>query len=272
MLNSRIFFTENCEPLPPRHGLQFSFPFIRMKKPLLLILTLLVLGAVSSHAQSDTSSKKSIPIRWSLGICGGWAQNHHVIDMAYQTDIQYDKTASGYTAGLQSYCHFSNWFALRADLVWVQKNYNMTHNINYYSIRENVSTQTTNDYLSVPLVAVFSVGKAFRLQAFGGGYVGYWLRSHRKGQSYSMTYSMYDEKESNTFDEDMEFSQVRDNRFDAGLTWGAGLSGVIAKKIEIGAEIRWYYGLTDIQKQYMKNLNPRYNTTMVIQGGVGYWF
>ena len=79
-----------------------------------------------------------------------------------------------------------------------------------------------------------------------------------------------------SYDEVVDFdspeSHVRDNRTDIGFVWGGGLSGIVAKRIEIGIEARWYYGIYDIQQQYMAQLNPRYNTTFVVQGGVSYWF
>jgi hypothetical protein len=85
-----------------------------------------------------------------------------------------------------------------------------------------------------------------------------------------VTYSFSNDREY-TFDEDVEFNDKRDNRIDKGFTWGAGISGWIKGRIEVGAEVRWYYGIEDIQKPYMRNLNPRYNTTFAIQGGVSYW-
>ncbi len=243
---------------------------VKMKKTT-LVLTLLLTAAAAQALTPAADSSAAKETRWSLGINGGWAQNRHSIDMSYMKDIEYDKTANGFSAGLQACFYPVKWFALRADLDLVQKNYNMNHVFIYYGNRTVTSTYTTNDYLSLPIVVQFSAGKMVRVRAFGGGYVGLWLRSHRKGTSYSCTYTIYGDEASNAFDSDMEFSTVRDNRFDAGLTWGAGLSGIIAKRIEVGVELRWYYGLTDIQKNYMTNLNPRYNTTMVVQGGISYW-
>lgn len=38
-------------------------------------------------------------------------------------------------------------------------------------------------------------------------------------------------------------------------------------RLEVTAEGRCYYSLTDMQKDYMKYITPRYNTTFVIQAG-----
>ena len=83
---------------------------------------------------------------------------------------------------------------------------------------------------------------------------------------------------SDTFDEDVPFNDTRDQRLDAGLTFGAGvgtnvlglLGGEALQRLTLEFEIRWYYGMLDIQKDYMRNLNPRYNTTLAFQGGISY--
>jgi opacity protein-like surface antigen len=84
------------------------------------------------------------------------------------------------------------------------------------------------------------------------------------------TYSFSNERYYD-YDVDVVFSDKRDNRLEYGFTWGAGVSSTIKDRLELGAEVRWYYSVTDIQKPYMTNLNPRYNTTFVIQGGIAFW-
>ena len=105
-----------------------------------------------------------------------------------------------------------------------------------------------------------------------GGYGGWWLSGRREGQSLSVSYLITGNQDDTFFDEEYKFNDSRDNRFDAGIVYGFAAQCTIAKKVELSAEMRWYYGLTDVQKNYMTNLNPRYNTTRVIQFGAAYWF
>lgn len=204
---------------------------------------------------------------FSIGVLGGLDRNYHSIDMSYMDDYKYSPYAPGVTYGLQLGVSPWKWLTLRVDGVMVEKNIFRDHVIS----GSNASYPDTTDnlYVNVPMVLMLNVGKTVRLHAFGGAYLGYWLKSHRKGVSQSVFGSP-------EYDTDVDFdspeSQVRDNRNDRGFTWGAGLSVILKKHYEIGAEVRWYYGTEDIQKPYMTNLNPRYNTTFVMQGGISYLF
>lgn len=208
---------------------------------------------------------------FAIGISAGSDRNYHTIDMSYMQDFKYDEFCSGTSFSLQlSYTPFK-WLAFRADAVLIDKDYNMNHVFQYEggsaSQRIVTRTYTANKYVNVPLVADLSFGRRVRLHAFGGGYYGYWLSSHRSGVSHSMGGGSAD-----NFDEEVEFSPVRDNRAEYGFVYGAGLSGTVVHVVELFAEARWYYSVTDIQNDYQRNLNPRYNTTMVFQGGVRYLF
>lgn len=239
---------------------------------------LCVLFAAQLYAQqvpeTDThqASAEQRTGRFKVGLVGGWDRNFHEVSVAYMEDLKYDKSADGLSYGISaSYCPLS-WLSVRADVVFLNKNYNMTHIYKNWGTKYVMATYTENQYLSVPLALELTAGKIIRVHVNAGGYAGYWLSSHRQGTSYSMTYSLYGDASYNNFDEDVEFNEVRDNRLDAGLVFGGGLSGVILKHIELGVEARLYYGLTDIQKSYMVNLSPRYNTTWVLQGGLSYIF
>lgn len=202
---------------------------------------------------------------FGIGIVGGMDRNYHIVNMGYMGDYHYSNYAPGNTFGLQINYAPLRWLSFRLDGVMIQKNYYRDHVVGGSSFPDT----TTNEYVNVPLVAMITVGKTVRLHAFGGAYAGYWLTSNHKGRAMGMSGNP-------TYDVDVDFSSAesmkRDNRQDAGFTYGAGLSGLIMKHIEVGAEIRWYYGVLDIQNEYMTPVNPRYNTTMVIQGGLSYWF
>lgn len=205
--------------------------------------------------------------RWSVGVFGGITSNHHVIDVLYATDMKYTDLG-GYSAGATVSCHPKGWLSLRADVAMVQKNYRMDRDNRYLPF---VYTESSNTYLSLPVTAVLSLGRTFRVCGVVGGYVGYWLSGRREGQSLSVTYLTTGNQDDTFFDEEYVFNDVRDNRFEAGIVFGAALRCTVAKKLDLCAELRWYYGLTDVQKNYQQNLNPRYNTTRSLQFGVSYW-
>lgn len=205
---------------------------------------------------------------WSAGLFFGSDYNKHIVNMAYADKLVYTGE-KGKTAGIFAQYWLTGWLSGRADVLWLQKNYNMRRENPYISF---CHTKTTTNYLQIPLTAHVSLGRAAKVYGFGGAYVGYWMSGHRKGQSFSATYLLTQDESTTYFDEDYEFDSRRDNRFDAGWTYGGGLQVTLFHRLNIFGEMRWYYGFTDVQKNYMDNRNPRYNTTRSFQFGAAYWF
>lgn len=243
-----------------------------MKKHIILLVALLT-TAITLNAQDvepvDSSLRQSAEkhLFWSIGVTGGFDRNYHIVDMSYMYEYHYSKYAPGMSYGLQLSFSPLRWLSLRVEGVMLEKNYYRDHVIG--GTATSLPDTTINQYVNVPAVLMLNVGKKVRLHAFGGGYWGKWLTSARKGVTYAMNGLV-------TYEENLDFesaeSQVRDNRSDFGLVWGGGISTVIKRHLEIGVEAKWFYGLNDVQKPYMAQLNPRYNTTVVFQGGLSYWF
>lgn len=245
---------------------------IEMVKRFLLLMAGVAALVGASAQENDGTFRSSMfpkePIgRWSVGVFGGMDNNTHVVNVGYASDMKYT-SMGGTTAGLSAGYHPTGWLTLRGDVAWVQKNYRLDRDSYYVSF---VYTESTNNYLLVPVAAEISFGRTFRVAAHMGAYAGYWLTGKRQGQSLSVSYLVSGNEEDTFFDEDYQFDETRDNRFDAGLDFGFGLRMAFAKKIDVSVDMHWYYGLTDVQKNYMTNLNPRYNTTRAIQVGISYW-
>lgn len=202
--------------------------------------------------------------QWSVGLSSGYARNTVTTDREYADGLRY-APHNGFTIGIPVQYDFRSWFSLRAELCWVQKG-QCAYRTDYY---EGLYTDTRNNYLQLPMMAHFSFGGE-RLRGFlhAGFYVGYWVSSHRKGVAAQL---MGPNPETGDwtypFDEKAPFDSRRDNRFEAGLAGGVGLYYRLTPRIRIEAEGRCYYALTDMQKQYMKYLIPRYNTTFTTQIG-----
>lgn len=244
---------------------------ITKRHSFLLLLFVALAGTAVSQTGDGTFRGSMLPdtaaSRWSVGLFGGTTKNHHVINTLYATDMKYTDLG-GFTAGATASWHPKGWLSLRADITMVQKNFRLDRDNRHLPF---AYTESTNNYLSVPVTAVLSLGRTFRVCGIVGAYAGYWLSGHRQGQSLSVTYLVTNNQEYTYFDEDYTFNSVRDNRFDAGLVFGGALRCTLFKKLDLSAELRWYYGLTDVQKAYMTNLIPRYNTTRSLQFGLSYW-
>ncbi len=233
----------------------------------LLLMCMVGIGMQPLAAQEEPAADSSPRVRhWVFGLNAGLDRNYHSVDMVYMTDMRFDKYREGSVFGFRIGYAPTKWLSINTGAVLIQKNYHMDHVFQYYNLRYSLPTTTTNQYVNVPLELRLSVGNTVKIHAFGGVFGGYWLSSHRSGTTYSFSNDRNYE-----FDEDWEFNDKRDNRLETGFTWGAGISGMIIGRIEVGADIRWYYSTSDIQKPYMVNLNPRYNTAFAIQAGVSYW-
>lgn len=249
-----------------------------MKKLIVIVALLSVFGAgwasepMADAPDSTTHTEQSSRLRhFGFGLTAGQDRNYHVVDMSYMSDMEYTKYEEGYSIGGQITYRPVRWFSLRIEAVLLQKNYRMDHVKQLQSVRYYTYTLTENRYVNVPLTLALHMGKTVRVSLFGGVYGGYWLTSHRSGESLSLSSRVYGDEEVNAFDEDVVFDERRDNREDAGFVWGAGVSAMLFRQLELGADVRWYYGVYDIQKEYQRGLNPRYNTTMVMQAGLTYW-
>ena len=209
--------------------------------------------------------------KFAFGVVGGWVENEPIITMpTYADDMKYLKN-SGATFGATVKYNFTNWLVARADLLWIQKNYKMNRTAN--NSASILNSDYTNNYFSMPIMAQVQFGYRFKVFAYFGGYVGYWMSGKRSGQTYSMDYLLYNDDNATQYtDETWEFDSRRDNRFDVGLVYGIGVSLNVYDNFVVSAEGRYYYGLTDIQKNYMQNRIPHYNTTLAIQGGISYDF
>ena len=198
---------------------------------------------------------------------GGPDRNYHIANMSYMNEYSYSKYAPGRSFGLQLGYRPVKWLTIRMDGVLTEKNIYRSHVIAQSNL--SLPDTTLSSYFNLPIVLQLNVGRLVQFHAFAGGYVGYLLTRGRIGLTQGMNYIYY---YSEMVDLESPESVKRDNRNDAGFVYGAGLSAVIAKRIEIGAEVRWYYGVLDTQKDYMAHLNPHYNTTFVMQGGLSYRF
>ncbi len=222
-----------------------------MRKLCATALAVLLLAAMDASAQ------------WSVGLRGGWTSTTISRYDAGRMDEAYSPLG-GFEAGVQGSYTFNSWFAVRANLSFMQRSHRMDRNLNYL---DSVYTNHRNSYLMLPVVADFSFGgERLRGHLLAGGYAGYWLGEHRKGTTFWMTdYNVYFEP----FDEKRDFTD-EDSRFNAGVVFGAGLSYGIGEKWALGLDALYYYDLTSHHKGYAHLADPRYLNTFSLTLSVNY--
>ncbi|NLU93756.1 porin family protein [Chitinophaga sp. Ak27] len=234
-----------------------------MKRSLFLVSTLLFLCASYAQAQFE------------IGVSGGYNKNYLHTSTGYRAYTKYD-ALSGFTVSIPLQYHFNNWLAVEADPGYIQKNYEQERDHFFAGIYQ----KNTNSYIQLPVMAHFSFG-GDKLKGFMnlGGYGAYWASGRIKGAMANVfdegpdipdnqqTYDYFQYAKAYNYNEKYSFDSRRDSRIEFGLLAGAGVEYLLHQRYRIFVEGRYYYGLTDQQKNYMINQIPRYNDTYVIQAG-----
>jgi hypothetical protein len=220
-------------------------------------------AAPAGFAQNASASGKEP--RWSVGLEGGYAYNMLYSSVGYRAFTEY-QDGHGFTIGIPARYQFFDWFAVQAAFQYVQKNHALVRT----ELNAAIHSEWTNSYLELPLMANFSFGgKKLRGFLNTGGYIGFWADSHIKGSARALSENPFTGVGSyyESYDEKVPWDERRDNRFEAGLLAGIGVQYALAFCTFYG-EARFNYGLTDMQKDYMRQQVPRVNDTITIQAGV----
>lgn len=231
---------------------------------LLLIATSGMYGAKAQNPQPETNNLATPETpsyyysQWNVGPVVGATINFLDADMGYMTNRS-SLPFIGTAAGISATYNLKTWFAVRADLLYLQKNNIYAHSSLLEKDEVAFNTINTNSYLNLPVMADFSFGRKVRFHLRAGGYIGYWLSGRQKGSAIPLV------SEVSTFDSPYTFDKIRDNRFDAGYAFGMGLSIHKWKRVMLDIDYHLYYAVTDMQKNYMMEQPHRYNSTSLLQ-------
>jgi hypothetical protein len=207
---------------------------------------------------------------WQFGIYGGYA--HNTLYQGGAEDSRPGKTyesGHGWTIGLPVRFQIFNWLAVQAEPTFTTKNYGyslLLEGTDYFN-------RTTNSFFDVPVLVNLSVPlpvvSGLRLFANAGFFLGFWAASHEMGRSLPLPQTPSDPPGTYyEYDEDYQFDDRRDNRFDGGLAVGAGVQYEI-RWFSVFTEWRFNYSLSDLQKPYQKyGFSPQMNDTWTLHLGI----
>ena len=200
--------------------------------------------------------------QWHVGVSGGATCNHFAIDRNYQADVQFHDRWGG-TVGVMGQYDVTEWLGVRAELLWMQKNYRQQR-----KMLSEVDYKWRNNYLVLPVMASFSFGGE-RLRGFcnAGVYGGYWMNQSRSGSDYN-----YFTNKTYHFSEQVSFNSERDRRWDFGFVAGLGARYGLGGPWAVQAELRYYHSTVSTQKDYMLVKDSRYHSTLALMAGVWYSF
>lgn len=226
------------------------------------IFILIIAGLMSTLASAQNSDNAWAKSRWKTGITIGYTNNSYSINNSYQSDWQ-QSNRGGVSVGLTGQYNFVDWFGVRMDLQWMQKNYCNSRilQVNEYNY--------TNDYIQIPLMADFSFGgKKLRGFVNAGVYGGCWISSNVKG----MGTNLFSGNIVEPISQGGMINSKRDNRMVFGYVGGAGLEYRFFEQWSCRLECSYYYDATSQVKQYQDIKDYRYNGTLVLQAGAAYHF
>jgi hypothetical protein len=218
--------------------------------------------AVRRHMIPEDDIRNDEAKGWYVGLMVGGSSNTLDVKKTIFNGLWY--SARGLNVEARVGYQFNEWFGIRSGVELVSKNYATKLTVDYAGVSNKYQTYHQNQYLQLPLMADFSIGGKVRWHLFLGGYVGFWLNGSRNG----VAIPLGNRNNDGSYAEDYVFNSTRDNRFDAGIIFGTGLGIACSRVVDINIDLLNLYGLTDVQKNYMRQLNPHYNTTFVLQAGV----
>lgn len=233
----------------------------------LLAAVLLSVGG-TAHAQKRGVPSETLSAAWApvkvdhyIGIRGGYAMGNARFEPTRQTEMKMGLILGGlvYKFDVPSQKYVG---CIEADINWSQRGY-LVHQ---YFDSEEVSERKWNTIeipiLWQPYLPLSKGGTRFYLSA--GPYFSY---------SFSSTFRDYNKATGETFSSGKyEYDPVRDNRWEYGVTFGAGMLFAI-KRFSVTAEFRYNIGLSDLYKGVTKyEGNPFRSPTdqMNITVGVNY--
>jgi hypothetical protein len=213
---------------------------------------------------------KPVEHPWYFGVYGGYAYN-----TLYQGGAENSRpgktweSGHGLTIGLPVRFQIFNWLAVQVEPTFISKNYGyslLLQGTDYYN-------QTINSFVDLPVLVNLSVPLAgingLRLLVNGGFFLGVWVASHQEGRTHPLNQTNADPSGLfYEYDEDYQFDDRQDNRFDGGITAGVGIQ-YERGGFSVFTEGRYHYSLSDLQKPYQtQDVSPLMNDTWTLQIGV----
>lgn len=191
-----------------------------------------------------------------FGLLLGGSRNWELVDNAAQSGYWY--VGQGINLDVRTGYQFNQNVGFLTGLQLLSKNYFTEVDIDdvYYETRHN------NLYFQLPLLADFSLGnETVRLHLALGGYAGLWCSQLRNGYVYSPSGN-------SGLGWKRGFETGYDQRFDAGLTGGLGLSFQLTPYWQLRFEGNYYYSLISNKKDPYSS----YNRTTAFGMGLTYHF
>ena len=213
------------------------------------------------HLIPEEEIRKDEAKGWYLGLMLGGSTNYMDVNKDLWNGTWYDYR--GLNLEVRTGYQFNEWFGIRTGLQLLSKNYVTDLEVSYKGNTETYRTFHDNLYLQLPLMADFSVGsEVVRLHFAFGGFGSWWASQCRNGYVYVAGEEMPYTGTS------YQFVEGYDNRWDAGLAGGLGLTLRVAPAWQLHFEGNYYHSLISAAK----NPYESFNRTWTFGLGMTYHF
>lgn len=214
---------------------------------LLLIAVLLPLATMAQY---------SIGVKGGINFCnyGG-----RYISSNYQEMI---RPGFGVVAQFQT----NSWFTVQAELNYDPKgaSYSRVTTSESFFTEEYNNFEENLNYLTLPVMARFDIGKKNRIFGYTGAYLGYLLSANITGQY--VIYNNFDPDDRQETNVDRDYKSDIDN-FDFGAILGVGFDFTISEKYILFADGRFNWGWANVAQQGQGKI---FNDTWSVNLGVLY--
>lgn len=218
------------------------FRFNHITFGLLALLCGTVAQAQQRGVPSETLSAAWQPVKVDhyIGIRGGYAMGNARFEPTRQTEYKMGLILGGlvykFDVPAQKYVG-----CIEADINWSQRGYRVFQSFESDDVYERKWNSIEIPILWQPYLPLSKGGSRFYLSA--GPYFSY---------AYSSEYREFNQATGEVYEQGKyEYDPTRDNRWEYGITFGAGLLFAI-KRFSISAEFRYNIGLSDVLKGVTK--------------------
>lgn len=212
-----------------------------VRRLILVSSVMLIIGLFRAQGQSPASRDQLTP---QFGIRGGVNLSN-----LYVNEADDEHMKAGLNAGVFLKLPLANGVALQPELSYSGKGSRIAYN----SILGSGAFRFNLNYVELPVLFVFNIGKAFNIHA--GGYAAYLTGANIKSVD-----------DDGSMDEIASFDADDFNRMDFGVSGGIGLD---IDKFSIGA--RYNYGLKEVGKDLSRAvLGNTKNNAVNLYIGIGF--
>ncbi|HZX74204.1 MAG TPA: porin family protein [Cyclobacteriaceae bacterium] len=157
-----------------------------------------------------------------------------MINQSTETKLTFDSKI-GYSMGIGSNYFFNEKFSLGARLLYQRTTVRGDFPFEYGNGKGNLELTTSFDYISLPIMARYTIGNKMKFSGEVGGFVNYLLNSNVSN------YFVY-----NSMTPTYAEATGQYKNFDAGLSLGLSSQVPLSKKLSAKLSVYDNYGLVDI--------------------------